>query len=189
MISRPAILAWNSQRKACNGTGVPVANQRHFFDSTMVSAPATGSESKRPPAQETAHQDVPQNTPYSNYNPKASPLSPIYKAEDEDRYHVMGCADTRKAKWRHQLIGSVQKRCSETKTREMLTTILTDGITQCGSTINYAPFQQLIQHQNSIGWCQLFEGRFASKWQRLQNQHLWTNLNYISHHAPMESLL
>jgi hypothetical protein len=42
----------------------------------------------------------------------------------------MQCADTTKARWQHQLIGSVQKWCTEMKTRELLTTILMDGIMQ-----------------------------------------------------------
>ncbi len=117
----------------------------------------------------------------SRYDPNASPVCPICKAEDEDRDHVMRCADTTKAKLRQHFISSVQKRCTEMKTREMLTTILTDGLTQWFNDKELAPtdypplFRLLIQQQNELGWRQLFNGRFVSEWQRLQNQHLRTN--------------
>ena len=67
------------------------------------------------------------------------------------------------------------------KTREMLTTILTNGLTQWFNDKELAPpdysplFQLLIQQQNELGWSKLFNGRFVSEWQRLQNQHLRTN--------------
>jgi hypothetical protein len=117
------------------------------------------------------HGILPTATIKSRYNPKASPLCPICKAEDEDRDHVMQCADTTKAKWQHQLIGSIQKRCAEMKAREMLTTILMDGITQWFNNKLLqpaecpAPFHRLIQQQSNVGWRQLFHGHFASKWQ------------------------
>jgi hypothetical protein len=51
------------------------------------------------------------------------------------------------------------------KTREMLTTILTDGITQWLTDKLLQPadypaqFHRLIHQQNNIGWRQLFNGR------------------------------
>jgi hypothetical protein len=127
------------------------------------------------------HEILPTATITFRYKATASPLCPICKADDEDRDHVMRCVDSTKAKWRHQLIGSVQKRCTEMKTRKMLTTILTDGLMQWFNDKQIqpaaypAPFHRLIKQQNEIGWRQLFNGRFSSEWQQLQNQHLRSN--------------
>jgi hypothetical protein len=127
------------------------------------------------------HKVLPTATMTSGYKSKASSICPTYKAEDKDQDHVMRCADTTKAKWRRHLIGSVQKRCAEMKTLERLTTILTDGSKPWFNNKLPQPadhptlFHQLIHQQNNIGWRHLFHGRFASKWQQLKNQHLWTN--------------
>ncbi len=64
------------------------------------------------------------------------------------------------------------------KTREMLTTVLTDGIQAWLTNTTLQPqnyphtFRQLLQEQNGIGWRQVFNGRLSNEWQRLQNEHL-----------------
>jgi hypothetical protein len=127
------------------------------------------------------HKILPRATITSRYKSTASPLCPICKANNEDRDHVMRCADSKKAKWRHQLIGTVQKRCTKMKTREMLTMILTDSLMQWFNDKQIqpaaypAPFHRLIKQKIEIGWRQLFNGRFSSEWQQLQDQHLRSN--------------
>jgi hypothetical protein len=104
-----------------------------------------------------SHEILPTATITSRYKPTASPLCPICKAADEDRDHVMRCADSKKAKWRHQLIGTVQKGFTKMKTREMLTTILADGLMQWFNDKQIqpaaypAPFHRLMKQQNEIG--------------------------------------
>jgi hypothetical protein len=73
------------------------------------------------------------------------------------------------------------------KTREMLTTIFTDGIQAWFTDATLTPgnypqaFRQLIQEQNDTGWRQLFNGQITNKWQRLQNKHLrWHGITTIT---------
>jgi polyphosphate kinase len=53
---------------------------------------------------------------------------PYCKTIEEDRDHVMKCDHSSNLKWRLNLITSIRKRYDEVKTREMLRTILADGI-------------------------------------------------------------
>jgi hypothetical protein len=115
------------------------------------------------------------------YDPKSSPLCSYCKTGEEDRDHVLRCSHSAKTIWRKHAILAQQKRCKEMHTREMLITILTDGIQAWFNDTpmqpeNYPPtFHKLIKDQTAIGWRQLFHGRFATEWQRLQNQHLRQN--------------
>jgi hypothetical protein len=90
----------------------------------------------------------------------------------------MKCDHSSKRNWRLKCITSIRKRCGDMKTREMLTTILTDGIQAWFTEATLQPrtypsaFRQLIQDQNDTGWRQIFNGRISNEWQRLQNEHL-----------------
>jgi hypothetical protein len=110
----------------------------------------------------STHQDVPRNTPYSHDNIPLQIQSIPAKSHMQRRQG----SRSRNAMRRHyERKGSVQKWCAEMKTREMLTTILTDGITlwfndNLLQPADYpTPFHQLLHQQNNIGWRQLFHGR------------------------------
>jgi hypothetical protein len=128
------------------------------------------------------HEILPTTTITSQYDPKTSPLCPICKAKDEDRDHVMQCADPTKGKWQQSFISSIQKRYAEMKNkRNADNLILTDGLAHWFNDKHLEaaecspPFHQLSRQQNEIGWRQLFNGRFVSEWQWLQNQHPCNN--------------
>jgi hypothetical protein len=124
------------------------------------------------------HEILPTATITNRYATHSSPMCPYCKTVEEDRDHVMKCDHSSKRQWRLKCITSIRKRCDDMKTREMLTTILTDGIQAWFTEATLQPvtyphaFRQLIQEQNDIGWRQLFNGRISNEWQRLQNEHL-----------------
>jgi 5-methylcytosine-specific restriction endonuclease McrA len=61
-------------------------------------------------------------------SPHSSPICPYCKTVEEDRDHIMKFDHSSKLKWRLNFITSIRKRCDKMKTREMLTTILTNRI-------------------------------------------------------------
>ena len=74
------------------------------------------------------HEILPTATITNRYANHSSPMCPYCKIVEEDRDHVMKCDHSSKRQWRLKCITSIRKRCDDMKTREMLTTILTDGI-------------------------------------------------------------
>jgi hypothetical protein len=97
------------------------------------------------------HGMLPTATITHRYDPKSSPRCPYCKTADEDRDHVLKCPHSEKLFWPKHAIIAQQKRCTEMHTREMLTTILKNGIQAWFDNSpmqpeNYPPtFHQLIK--------------------------------------------
>jgi hypothetical protein len=74
------------------------------------------------------HEILPTASINSQYDTHSSPMCMHCKTVEEDRDHVMKCDHSSKLNLRLKCITSIRKRCGGMKTREMLSTILTDGI-------------------------------------------------------------
>jgi hypothetical protein len=98
-------------------------------------------------------------------------VSVLQDSRGRQRPCFMKCDHSSKWQWCLKCITSIRKRCGNMKTREMLTTILTDGIQVWFTEATLQPgnyphaFRQLIQEQNDIRWRQLFNGRISNDWQ------------------------
>ena len=96
----------------------------------------------------------------------------------EDRDHILKCHAQRQVTWRIEVMESLSDICRNTQTDSEVQTLLRICMEQYFSTpgndiqLNPEEFspnlQQIIQHQNRIGWRQIFNGRFATPWSRVQ---------------------
>jgi hypothetical protein len=94
---------------------------------------AHGKAIARMPARKTqltkmCHEILPTASITNQSDTNSSPMCPYCKTVEEDQDLVMKCDHSSKLNWRLKCITSIRKQCSDMKMREMLTTILTDGI-------------------------------------------------------------
>ena len=122
---------------------------------------------------------------------KGKRTCPCCPSKHEDRDHILRCPSTERNRWRHKLLAALSEVCSTHHTYEPLKQLLIDSVRQWlypGQDMNQvqhcaqypAELHPLIRFQTSIGWRQLFNGRFCKQWGDIQSAHLYR----IRHHLP-----
>lgn len=102
------------------------------------------------------------------------------KKEDQD--HVLRCPSDTRLEARQNLLRKMEEACQGKQTDPQLQDILLKalkawmdgkGNTEIAAAFENLrePYTTLIRQQTAIGWRQLWNGRFASKWAELQEQH------------------
>ena len=96
----------------------------------------------------------------------------------EDNTHVITCSHASRLPWRQTTIHKIT-HYARAKSDPILLDILRDGLTRFHRTLpllspaDYPPrYSQLIVSQNSIGWDQLYRGRWSIQWTMQQDQYL-----------------
>ncbi|KAI2494428.1 hypothetical protein MHU86_20111 [Fragilaria crotonensis] len=112
----------------------------------------------------------------------------------EDRDHILRCPTVARTSWRHKFLTKLAETCDNHYTYGPLRDLLLEAFRQWLDPDN-PPLVQLpldrypvalhplLATQNSIGWRQLFNGRFSQQWADLQNNHLFRN----RHHLPTKN--
>jgi hypothetical protein len=110
-------------------------------------------------------------------NPHLPHHCPACAHEFEDNNHVVRCPHASRAAWRSQtiqLLSTYQNGLSDPN----LLDILRDGITRFHwqlppPVLDHYPlrYHSLLTTQTSIGWDQLYRGRWSLEWSRLQEEH------------------
>lgn len=98
---------------------------------------------------------------------------PCCECGKEDHDHIIRCPSPARASWRAATMITLQESCHRIRTSPPMIKILSQGIhgwlqsEVALSTTDHPPkFHRLIRHQNTIGWRQIFHGRFALEWAR-----------------------
>jgi hypothetical protein len=102
----------------------------------------------------------------------------------EDRDHVLQCPGVGRNSWRHQFLPDFQAFCIVNNTYVPLQTLLMTTLREWLYHQGIAPYvpshrmysdelQLLIRQQCTIGWRQLFNGRFSTEWARLQDEYYY----------------
>lgn len=110
-------------------------------------------------------------------NPLLPHECPTCLSPQENNHHVLQCPHPSRAKWRQQtILKSGQYKAGEVDPH--LLDILRDGLTRYHLELEAlriqdypAQYSQLICTQNSIGWDQLYKGRWSIQWTQLQDQY------------------
>ncbi len=100
----------------------------------------------------------------------------------EDRDHVLRCPGVGRNSWRHQFLTDFQAFCIVNNTYVPLQTLLMTSLREWLYHQGIAPYvpshsmypdelQLLKRQQCTIGWRQLFNGRFSTEWARLQDEY------------------
>ena len=117
---------------------------------------------------------------------KGKRVCPCCSSLNKDRDHVLRCPTAARNQWRHQFLDKLSETCETHHTYAPFRQLLLEGFRQWLDPDN-SPLDQvqiatypnelhpLIHAQNSIGWRQLFYGRFSQKWGDIQNDHLFRN--------------
>jgi hypothetical protein len=97
----------------------------------------------------------------------------------EDRDHILRCLDPRRVRWRIELMSKFSEFCHKSQTDSEIQTLLRVSFEQWFSSPDenlqiqpesFSPhLHSLIEQQNTIGWRQLFNGRFGVEWSRAQH--------------------
>ena len=114
---------------------------------------------------------------------------PVCAHRDEDWSHILHCPHQSRKDWRANLIIELQRTCEKLKTRSRLKDILIDGIKgwldsedpesyRLESALYDDEFHRLIEQQNTIGWNQVFLGRFSWEWSDMQDAYYVTRPDY-----------
>ena len=111
---------------------------------------------------------------------------PCCTSTHEDRDHILRCPAPSRNVWRHKLLSKLSDTCISHHTYEPLRQLLLDATRQWlySGTANQPDdipqceqypeeLHPLIRAQTSIGWRQLFNGRFCQHWGDIQNSHLY----------------
>ena len=110
-------------------------------------------------------------------NPQLPHECPACSSPQEDNAHVIQCRHSSRAEWRSQTINKVcHHRLQESD--PILIDILHDGLLRYHTNLPLVPINQypvrfhaLIIAQNSIGWDQLYKGRWSHEWCKAQNHY------------------
>ena len=121
---------------------------------------------------------------------KGKRVCPCCSSLNKDRDHVLRCPTAARNQWRHQFLDKLSETCETHHTYAPFRQLLLEGFRQWLDPDN-SPLDQvqiatytnelhpLIHAQNSIGWRQLFNGRFSQKWGDIQNDHLFRNRQHL----------
>jgi hypothetical protein len=127
------------------------------------------------------HDILPTAKTVHRYNPRATSSCILCHHDMEDLDHLLRCDHPDRKPWRSRLYATLREACESFDTRESLIDVLIKGIDAwMHSTVidpaDYPPsLHDLILSQTSIGWRQLFQGRFSTQWIKLQDQYLQAN--------------
>jgi hypothetical protein len=104
---------------------------------------------------------------------------PACRQSVEDWQHIIRCGSTERQAWRARTIQAIHTKCQSLSTRPALQDVLIDGITgwlengeavfQLNPEKYHCDVRQLVIQQNTIGWQQIFLGRFSWKWSDMQD--------------------
>ena len=118
---------------------------------------------------------------------------PLCAHGDEDWTHILRCPHESREHWRVDMIRNLTKVCEKWNTSKDLQRILLHGIQgwlqwspdpdspsqfELPSALYDESYERLIEHQNLIGWDQLFLGRFCWLWSDWQDAHYATRPDY-----------
>ena len=88
--------------------------------------------------------------------------------------------------WRNKLLRLICTRGDSFHTDPVLLTMLIDQLYACFQqesspplTAYPAAYRQLVRKQTTLGWRQLFNGRWSTEWARLHNRYLKRHFNPI----------
>ena len=137
-----------------------------------------------------SHDLLPTRSRTKKYDPD-SPSHCIYcSAVVEDRDHLLRCTHTACATWRSELLRNIRKRSDVIKTDPVLLDVLMTGLhawlhnnAPPLSAAYPAAYRRLVREQTTIGWRQLFNGRWSTEWARLHNRFI------LRHYDPIPSHL
>jgi hypothetical protein len=97
----------------------------------------------------------------------------------EDRDHLIRCHHPTCVTWRTDLLRSIRKQSDTMETDPVLLDILMEGLyawmhqTDPPTLAAYpAAYRRLVREQATLGWHQLFNGRWSTKWARLHDRYL-----------------
>jgi hypothetical protein len=147
---------WTSLGSACNRHHA----QRHFVVKLSHDLLPTRKRTKR-------------------YDPE-SPSHCIYCNDNvEDRDHLMRCQHETCETWRNDLLRTIRTRGDKLQTDPVLLSILIENL---HSWLHHTPptlptaypaaYRRLVREQTTLGWRQLFNGRWSTEWSRLQDRYL-----------------
>ena len=108
------------------------------------------------------------------WNPQHSNKCALCQGEEETRDHLLRCANS--GEWRNKCLRKIRMKCESLRTHPGLQAILIRGLQAIflghdtlTTVVDYTPdLEQLIDSQNEIGWCQLFNGRWSRRWSIIQ---------------------
>jgi hypothetical protein len=100
----------------------------------------------------------------------------------ETRDHTLKCHAVSRQKWRDNFFQAIQEFHAKEDTNPLLRNLLNETmrdwmVSSAGIDFHASPVlfhnavRAVINHQNSIGWRQMFNGRFSVEWSRLQDDH------------------
>ena len=99
---------------------------------------------------------------------------------DETRDHIIRCRAAHRAEWRVQFWAAIAQFHSDQRAAPLLTHVFrsameewfqVDGEVEVSPILYPGDVRQLLIRQNSIGWRQLFSGRFSTEWARIQQAY------------------
>ena len=128
-----------------------------------------------------------------------SPNCPSCDCDSEDNNHVLTCPATSRANWRVATLASLAALRHD-RSDPILKHLIQDGLSRfhegiihIDETLYPARYQPLIQQQNSLGWDQLYRGRWSHQWSELhtayaQDKWAWTGQDkdgklWVLHHG------
>ena len=120
---------------------------------------------------------LPTNKVQHRWNPRHSQKCTMCQHEIETRDHLLRC--TSSVTWRGKFMADLRHKCERLTTAPSLRHLLLHGIHAWMSGNDHissegftGDYITLIQEQNSIGWRQLFNGRWSVSWSRIQGRFL-----------------
>jgi hypothetical protein len=126
------------------------------------------------------------------YKPYYEAQCPSCDAPEEDRAHMFHCLAADRELWRKEFLKKLAKKCTDLCTDPALQSVMVKSL-ECilydtTLVVNEPPrLLALCSEQDSIGWHQLFLGRFSKKWVQLQNTYIHNSgltPNYCNHGTP-----
>ena len=127
------------------------------------------------------HDNLPTNSRIHREDPRRQ-ACPTCRYVKEDRDHVLKCPDATRELKRQEMLRIISETCDAHRTCPQLKHLLLQSIKEwlAASLIPpYSPNPQdfptrlagLIEHQTLIGWRQMFNGRFSTRWAHLQEAY------------------
>ena len=126
------------------------------------------------------HEDLP-TVSQSNRFKSETRTCPLCSCSHEDRDHILTCPHPKRILWREEFLTNVSKFCTAKGTYPPIRILLHQAITQWFNDplqdfqVDPRTYPQelhsIIRQQNSIGWRQVFNGRFSKAWASLQDLH------------------
>jgi hypothetical protein len=133
-----------------------------------------------------SHDLLPTRDVTSRYDDSSPMTCPFCLSLPETRDHLLRCSHDMCQRWRGDLLSKLRKRCDSMHTNPVLLAILIEGLDswlrQQAPPLPSSypgPYRLLIQEQNALGWRQLFNGRWSSRWATLQDRYLHRHFDPI----------